>query len=38
MSYVALEGIINQSLNVILVNEEAHTRPYQYYVTVCPSY
>ena len=35
MSYVALEAITNQSLNMILANEEAQTRPYQYYVTVC---
>ena len=37
MSYVALEDIKNQSLNMILANEEAQTRPYQYYVTICPS-
>ena len=37
MSDVVLEPIINQSLNVILVNEEAQTRPYQYYVTFCLS-
>ena len=37
MSYAALEGIKNQSLNMILANEEAQTRPYQYYVTVCLS-
>ena len=27
----------NQGLNTILANEEALTRPYQYYVTVCVS-
>ena len=37
MSYVALEAIINQRLNMILANEEAQTRPYQYHVTVCLS-
>ena len=37
MSYVALEGIKNQSLNMILANKEAQTGPYQYYVTVCLS-
>ena len=39
MSYVALEAITNLSLNMILdlANEEAQTRPYQYYVTVCLS-
>ena len=37
MSYVALEGIKNLSLNTILANEEAQTRPNQYYVTVCLS-
>ena len=36
MSYVALEAITNQSLNMILANEKAQTRPY-YYVTVCLS-
>ena len=30
-------AITNQSLNMILANEEALTRPYQYYVTVCLS-
>ena len=29
MSYVALEALTNQSLNMILANEEAQTRPYQ---------
>ena len=37
MSYVALEARTNQSLNMILANGEAQTRPYQYYVTVCLS-
>ena len=37
MSYAALEAIHNQSLNMILANEEAQTRPYQYYVTACMS-
>ena len=37
MSYVTIEAITTQSLNMILANEEAQTRPYQYYVTVCPS-
>ena len=37
MSYVALEAITNLSLNMILASEEAQTRPYQYYVTVCLS-
>ena len=39
MSYVALEAITNQSLNMILANEEAQsqTRPFQHYVTVCLS-
>ena len=32
MFYVALEAITNQSLNMILANGEAQTRPYQYYV------
>ena len=36
MPYVALEDITIQSLNMILANEEAQNRPYQYYVTVCP--
>ena len=36
MSYVALElrSYKNQSLNMILANEEAQSRPYQYYVVV----
>ena len=38
MPYVALEAITIQSLNMILANNEAQTRPYQYYVTVCLSY
>ena len=37
MSYVALEAIKYQSLNMILANEEAQTKPYQYYVTFCLS-
>ena len=37
MPYVALEAITIQSLNIILANEEAQTRPYQYYETVCLS-
>ena len=37
MPYVALEAITIQSLNMIPANEEAQTRPYQYYVTVCLS-
>ena len=38
MSNVALEGIHKYSLNMILANGEAQTRPYQYYVTVCLSF
>ena len=34
MSYVALQAITNQSLNMILANEGTQTRPYQYFVTV----
>ena len=34
MFYVALQAIKNQSLNMILANEEAQTRPYPYYVTL----
>ena len=37
MFNVALQGIQKQSLNMILANGEAQTRPYQYYVTVCLS-
>ena len=37
MSYVALEAMANQSLNMILANEEAQTRSFRYYVTVCLS-
>ena len=37
MSYVALVAITNQSLNMILTNEEAQARPYQCYVTVSQS-
>ena len=37
MPYVALEAITIESLNMILANEEAQTRPYQYYITVCLS-
>ena len=37
MSYVALEAITSKSLNMIVANEGAQTRPYQYYVTVCLS-
>ena len=37
MTDIALEAITNQSLNRIPANEEVMTRPYQYYVTVCPS-
>ena len=39
LSYVALEleAIANQSLNMILANEEALVRAYQYYVTACLS-
>ena len=32
MSYVALEAITNQNLNMILANKEAQTSSYQYYV------
>ena len=35
MPYVALKAITIQGLNMILANEEAQTRAYQYYVTVC---
>ena len=37
MSYVALKAITNQSLTMILANEEAQTRPYQYYLTLSVS-
>ena len=30
MSYVALEDIKNQNLDMTLVNQEAQTRPYHY--------
>ena len=35
--YVAIQAITNQGLNMILPNQEAQTRAYQYYVTVCIS-
>ena len=36
-SYLILHyfAITNQSLNMIVANEEAQTRSYQYYVTLC---
>ena len=37
VSYVAVQAITNEGLNMILANQEAQTRAYQYYVTVCSS-